>query len=608
MHTMNQGQLRTLAVLSTLAFLPSPLPARAGEKYALLIGVKEYTPGQLNNLDYPVEDVKLLAEVLEKGGYDRDNIRLLTQSETRDYLRPSSANIRDELRRLARDCRPGDHVLFAFAGHGIQLKGEDRTYLCPTDFRKDKRETWIDVAEVYAELNDCKADLKLLLVDACRKDPHSRIDRAPDDLFESETAPPRAPPPGGVVALFGCSPTEAALEDPELGHGIFFFFVARALAGEASHGEAPDEVTMPQLEDYVKRRVQDYAWSKFKARQHPELQTRGASGLVRVVHFRAGRPGPLHIRRALALKAKGKIQEANQELIRAAAYEEKDNPVDALLRRARILYGEDRYPEAIDAYSKVLEHDPKNVEALADRGEAYFLNDDPAAALRDYNRALDIKPDCAVVYLRAGVVRAWYGENERALANFTHAIEADPRMDQAYYRRALVKEAQEDFKGALDDLKLALSLKPYKNTYRNNVARMQHKLNQVGAAIGNLTKAIRIDPRDEQSYYYRANAYYDQEDYDAAIRDYDRVLEINPGADYVFYHRGYAYQARGNTALALRDWGRVPAGSRHYARAQANIGWARGGGVGRVAGGGGWSGGGNFGGRFGGGGRGGGRR
>ena len=374
---MNRAPFPTFVKVSVLAMLLAALAptARAaestGEKYALLIGVNGYLPGHLRSLNYPEKDIEDLAEVLEMGGYQRKNIRLLTQQTGtfRADLRPASKNIRDELKRLARDCQPGDHVLVAFAGHGVQLKGDEHMFLCPEDFTRDDKErrNMIDVAEVYAALGKCKADFKLLLVDACRNDPHSRIDRSDDDEYESVTAPPVSPPPGGVVALFGCSSSEAALEDPSLGHGIFFYFVTQGLAGAACHGDSPNEVTIPDLERYVKREVRDHAWSKFKVGQNPELKSPGTRGLVPVVRFHGDHPRRQHFRKALALRVQGDPKKATREMVLAVSYDSDEAEAD--LKRARLMFEADRYPEAIAAYTKVLKRDPRNVRALADRGE-----------------------------------------------------------------------------------------------------------------------------------------------------------------------------------------------------------------------------------------------
>ena len=65
----------------------------------------------------------------------------------------------------------------------------------------------------------------------------------------------------------------------------------------------------------------------------------------------------------------------------------------------RINTGED---EKITRYTRVLEKDPDNTEALYSRGNAYSAKMDYEEAIKDYNRALSINPGLTKVYLNRG--------------------------------------------------------------------------------------------------------------------------------------------------------------------------------------------------------------
>jgi tetratricopeptide (TPR) repeat protein len=539
-----------------------------GERYALLVGVQGYPPGQLRSLEFSENDVNDLARALELGGYRQENVRVLTGSRGRENfnLVPTAKNIRRELDLLVRQCDPGDHVIIAFAGHGVQFRKEETMYFCPADVDLKDRQSLIAMPDVYKALDRCKADLKLLLVDACRNDPLNQLDRGALDEFESVTEPPRVPPPGGIIALFSCSATQEAMEDRELRHGVFFYYVIEALTGAAGLGDAPDEVTLPQLEYYVKKRVRARVRERYSKPQEPELKTLGAVGLVPLVRLDGSRPDVKHFRRALALKLRRDFDAANREMAHAVSYRPDD--AQAYLQRGRLYYERDKYPEAIAAFDRALELDPKNVDALVDRGQARFLNDDADGAINDYDAALEIDSHLALAYLRAGVVRHNQKNYERALANYTKAIELDPLDARAWYFRGLVKEDRKDYRGALKDYDKAREINPRNNDYRNRLALMQKELNDTEAAIDNWTKATRVDPQDETAYFYRGYAYASQGQYDAAIRDYSRVLQINPGAEYALYYRGHAYSRHGNVEMANRDWGGISRGSQFFESAR----------------------------------------
>lgn len=255
-----------------------------GRKYAVLVGVDEYDPNQLRNLQYPANDVQELAELLEKGGFRR--VVLLTQARGAKTQRalPLAKNIYAELKGILDDRTPDDLVLVAFAGHGVQFAGEEGSYFCPMDAVLTDRSTLVSMADVYRLLEQSKAGTKLMLVDACRNDPQSANSRSLAEVkLESVTRSQQIALPGGVAALFSCSAGQKAFEDASLKHGIFFHHVILGLKGEAKLSKR-DEVTWDSLVAYVKAEVPDTVKDKIgsTSRQTPEHrgELRGGATLV----------------------------------------------------------------------------------------------------------------------------------------------------------------------------------------------------------------------------------------------------------------------------------------------------------------------------------------
>ena len=254
-----------------------------GEKYALLVGVREYDKNELRNLPYTEADVEALADVLRKAGYER--VVLMTQTEGAKHTRflPTAANIRKALKGLLEDRTENDGVLVAFAGHGVQYKDEAENYFCPMDAKLADKTSLISLTEVYKDLEKSEAGTRLLFVDACRNDPRSDEARAVDRIkLESVTRPQRALPPGGVAAFFSCSAGEKAYENSELKHGVFFHFVIEGLKGKAA--DEKGNVDLDDLVRYTKRRVTNFVKEQYgdDVRQMPELigKTRGLVSLV----------------------------------------------------------------------------------------------------------------------------------------------------------------------------------------------------------------------------------------------------------------------------------------------------------------------------------------
>jgi TPR repeat protein len=252
------------AALSILTAGPASAQVVAGKKYALLVGVREYRHAKLPDLKHTENDVVELANLLRKPAHGYTQVSLMTTTLGKRYPNsmPTAANIRGQLKRMLATLTKHDLILVALAGHGVQLptqdprdskREKDEAFFCPCDARitatKDLRElskSLIGLTELFRQLDDSGAGVKLLLVDACRNDPKQSRSLDADAL-------PR--PPRGIGALFSCSSGQRAFETEKLGkgHGIFFHFVLQGLAGKAKNDEG--QVTWDDLTAYVKRQV-----------------------------------------------------------------------------------------------------------------------------------------------------------------------------------------------------------------------------------------------------------------------------------------------------------------------------------------------------------------
>jgi formylglycine-generating enzyme required for sulfatase activity len=250
--------LFALAGVSSGLFCFADEDAAKGRRYALLVGVKNYNKDQLRGLKYTENDAADLAAVLRDAGYKR--VVLMTQSnaaaEGDNDLLPTGDTVRRQLAALLEDRKPGDTVLIAFSGHGVQFKDEKDCYFCPMDAELADRDTLVSLADIYKRLEKCDANLKVLLVDASRNDPLSALNKgAQREQLESATRPQAERPPGGVAALFTCSEGQQSYESPRLKHGVFFHFVIEGLKGKAANKKG--EVTFDSLASYVKDEVPD---------------------------------------------------------------------------------------------------------------------------------------------------------------------------------------------------------------------------------------------------------------------------------------------------------------------------------------------------------------
>jgi hypothetical protein len=158
MTTVRPAWHMFVATCSALVALLSSSTTRADGK-AFVIGNAAYA--KATALPNPVNDARALASRLTGLGY---KVTLVTDAPRVDFLAAFQA--------FARSLAANDLALFYYAGHGLQIGGEN--YLFPVDAHVEKE---ADVRTALVSLNALLADLtrtarnRIVILDACRDNP-----------------------------------------------------------------------------------------------------------------------------------------------------------------------------------------------------------------------------------------------------------------------------------------------------------------------------------------------------------------------------------------------------------------------------------------------------
>jgi len=137
--------------------------ALAEKRVALVIGNSDYQ--NVTRLANPANDASAIANLFKAAGFDLVDFR-------RDL---SASNIRRAIREFSRQTSDADIAVVFYAGHGIELNGNN--YLIPVDA---KLESDIDVEDETVSLDrvlsviDPAKRLRLVILDACRDNPFLR--------------------------------------------------------------------------------------------------------------------------------------------------------------------------------------------------------------------------------------------------------------------------------------------------------------------------------------------------------------------------------------------------------------------------------------------------
>jgi tetratricopeptide (TPR) repeat protein len=116
------------------------------------------------------------------------------------------------------------------------------------------------------------------------------------------------------------------------------------------------------------------------------------------------------------------------------------------------------FKEAPDAFTKIIEIDPRSPHGLSNRGACYVILGEFHDAIDDLNKGLLIDPDDAASYYWRGTAYDGLEQYQEAVEDFNHAIAIQPDYAAAYYSRGVAYYSQDKFQEALNDLNKAIFL------------------------------------------------------------------------------------------------------------------------------------------------------
>ena len=232
----------------------------APELWALVVGVGDYQDPSIPDLKYADDDAEALYDFLrgQKGKAFSDvHVRILTNQEaTREDVTRALAYF---ITRSA----PQDLVVVFLAGHGITEAGQ--YYFAVHDTRRDNLfGTAIRMQDFTDAFSRIGAERVLLLNDTCHSSGIVLASRGFGEIAEEFYR--KLSSSKGKVTISASRFDEVSLEDPDLGHGVFTYFLLRGLEGECD-GNSDGIVSVLELYNYLSRKVPDYT----KGAQHPSM-------------------------------------------------------------------------------------------------------------------------------------------------------------------------------------------------------------------------------------------------------------------------------------------------------------------------------------------------
>jgi len=169
--------------------------------------------------------------------------------------------------------------------------------------------------------------------------------------------------------------------------------------------------------------------------------------------------------------------------------------------QGRILFGEEKWDEAIAAFSKAINRDHSYAQAYRYRADAWRSVEDYPSAVADYDELLALTPE-APFYNSRGRAYEEMKQFAAASKDYTRAIELAPTWAVPYNNRAFAKMNLQLWRGAQADLQKAIRLDPSAPTPYVNLAGLYWTYKKdKRRTLDNLDKAVKHHFKDYESLY-----------------------------------------------------------------------------------------------------------
>ncbi len=205
--------------------------------YAVIVGIADYD--KMDKLEYADDDAYRFYSYLENTEAAKGEIRFLLDENA------TAEEIREAIQDVAQKADENDKIVLYYSGHGIEKA------IIP--FGSDGKTGLLTHHEISELLKSSAALSKTFYVDACNVEEP-----------EAEMAP--EPEPKDITIFYSSRPGENSLESPDLGQGVFSYYLIDGLKGAADEN-GDGRISDNELYNYVFINVKNYT----EDQQYPSL-------------------------------------------------------------------------------------------------------------------------------------------------------------------------------------------------------------------------------------------------------------------------------------------------------------------------------------------------
>jgi tetratricopeptide (TPR) repeat protein len=285
----------------------------------------------------------------------------------------------------------------------------------------------------------------------------------------------------------------------------------------------------------------------------------GADPRERTLWYRKGvhhtaafsRADPFNIK-AKALDHLGEYDDAIKSYDKVIEIEPRN--VEAHYSKGHILGQLGKYDEAIRCFDKAIEIEPRNVDARIAKGLDLDKLHKHEEAIIYYDKALEIKPDNAIAWFAKGLALHYLKRFNEAVNSYNRAIDIKPPNADVWNKKGLALNALGEYYEAIKCYDIVIQMEPKNAAPLIDKGKALLNVGKYDEAIRCFDKAIEIDPEDPTAWYNKGVSLSILKEYLKAIECLDKAIGADPRNPDPFNIKGVSLSSLGRYEEAVRSY------------------------------------------------------
>ena len=210
------------------------------------------------------------------------------------------------------------------------------------------------------------------------------------------------------------------------------------------------------------------------------------------------------------------------------------------------MYGEtlintNRYPEAIDIYSRLIDEFPDNMVYYLDLAESYYNLNDYNNALLNYKKVLEFDEENYIVLFKMGTLHNQLNQFYESEKYLNEAIYCGEPNKELLIQIGMSYGGQKKFLQSLSAFKEALKLSLNDPIIHYQLGVIYKELEIYDLAIDEFNQYLNKNSKDYIAYYLIGESYYNMNIYNIALEYFNKSYNINRSHIKSLYQTGSCY-------------------------------------------------------------------